>query len=45
MKKFYIFKDGIVKSTGFDTLEEAKQYGIASGFKDFTIFQIVAFVE
>ena len=29
MKKFYIFKDGIVKSTGFDTLEEAKQLCIA----------------
>ena len=44
MKKFYIFKDGIVKSTGFDTLEEAKQYGIASGFKDFTIFQIKTYL-
>ena len=45
MGKYYILKDGIIMSAGFDTLEKCRKFGIQGGFGEFAIIQLVDFIE
>lgn len=45
MGQYYILKAGSIISTGFDTLEKCREWGIQGGFKDFAIIQLIDFIK